>query len=471
MITTISNYRMSINSQDYHGLWRASANEGVPYAEDFPEPFLVLPELIDGALGDGEADKIWIKFDITNPKKCSLQIRDNGKGIVNQKRMQDWTSKKQGTHGKEHEYGHGSKKMLTKWMPDYTSAVWNLCWRKQDKRGLSGSLNKLCSPFKGLETLHEQDDDNEDICPQHGTEWNIEFNLDILGSKFNTSNAIMSNLKELLCIRYEPSHYKKPYIFDITIINGPKNILNDNSKNWKSLKESLDDKVKLNNRSVSRFHESTFRINSTDVKCDFYRIETDGRGFSLDGFPKFGKKNMNAARLHMGRCGRYIEAKKLSKFLNKESHNSLNGIIGFVMFSGDELPTPCTTKVKFQEECSIYKKCRERIIELIDFTQEMPKPLASAPAPKPVEPKPLASAPAPKPVEPKPLASAPAPAPKPVEPKPLASAPAPAPAPKPSEQNQLDINSYNVLENLYSKYGEKWIIDNLNKIKHNYNNQ
>ena len=78
---------MSIPSNDYHGLWRASANEGVPYSEDFPEALLVLPEFIDGALGAGNASIIDIKFNITNPKECELIVNDNGKGLISEKRM------------------------------------------------------------------------------------------------------------------------------------------------------------------------------------------------------------------------------------------------------------------------------------------------------------------------------------------------------------------------------------------------
>lgn len=51
---------------EFHSLWRASANEAVAYANDFPEALLVLPELIDGALGDGRASEICIDIDLRN---------------------------------------------------------------------------------------------------------------------------------------------------------------------------------------------------------------------------------------------------------------------------------------------------------------------------------------------------------------------------------------------------------------------
>ena len=50
------------NNDDFNAQWRASAHEAVKYVEDFPECFLVLPELIDGAIGQGSATKIIIEI-------------------------------------------------------------------------------------------------------------------------------------------------------------------------------------------------------------------------------------------------------------------------------------------------------------------------------------------------------------------------------------------------------------------------
>jgi len=101
------------------GLWRASANEGVPYTDDFPESLLTLPEWIDGALCAGEASVIDIRFDITNKDVCTLTVTDNGKGIVSEARLKAWASKELGNNKTESVYGHGSKKALTKFCPNY----------------------------------------------------------------------------------------------------------------------------------------------------------------------------------------------------------------------------------------------------------------------------------------------------------------------------------------------------------------
>ena len=352
---------MNIQTIDeYHGLWRTSANEGVPYSDDFPEALLVLPEFLDGALGAGKASNIDIKINITDPKKCILTINDDGKGITSEKRIKEWASKDTGNDATEQKYGHGSKKALTKFAPEYSTAKWKLYWRKQDKRGMVGVLNILSSPFKGLQTSHKEDDEDETTCPIHGTEWVIEFDLSVFGKK-NTSDKIMESLQEICRVRYEPSYYH-PYKIKISIIDGAL-ILNKCSDDWKSLKVCLENEVQTGN--VRKTHDFTRTIDSSTVDCSFYEITADGRTYNIPGLPTFGRKNMKSSRVHIARGGRYIEAMTYSKFMGKESHNSDNGKIGFVIFRGDVLPAPCTTKVKMQEECPILKKMIADIIKHI----------------------------------------------------------------------------------------------------------
>jgi hypothetical protein len=139
---------MSISRNDFHGLWRASASEGVPYSDDFPEALLTLPEFIDNALGAGGATVIDVKFNITNPRECEFSITDNGKGLVKETRMLTWSSKDVGSNSTENIYGHGAKKALTKFAPEYSTATWKMYWRKQDIKGLVGALHVLSSPYE-----------------------------------------------------------------------------------------------------------------------------------------------------------------------------------------------------------------------------------------------------------------------------------------------------------------------------------
>ena len=381
MIVNVYKITMSTNNNDFNGLWRASANEGVPYSEDFPEALLVLPEFIDGALGAGQASIIDIKFDITNPTECELIINDNGKGLISEKRMKSWSSKDIGNDKTENIYGHGSKKALTKFAPDYTSAKWELFWRKQDKRGVSGVLNILSSPFNGLDTKHIEDENNDTICPGHGTCWKVIFDISVLGN-INTAQSIMNAMQEIIRVRYEPSYFHE-YIINLEVTNGL-DVFKKSSSEWKSLKECLDNAVELGD--VKKTHDDTITIDKTTAKYCFYEIIIDGRQFNIPGLSKFGKKNMEASRVHLARNGRYIEAMPYSKFIGKKDHNSANGKIGFIIFTGEELPTPCTTKVKLQEDCPILKKMKDEIIVRLKQKSSVLSPPPPPPPPPPSNP-------------------------------------------------------------------------------------
>jgi len=351
---------MSVSRNDFHGLWRASANEGVPYSEDFPEALLTLPEFIDNSLGAGGATVIDVKFNITNPNECEFSITDNGKGLVSEKRMKEWSSKDVGSNSTENIYGHGAKKALSKFAPEYSKATWKMYWRKQDRRGLVGTLNILSSPYNGLETAHIEDDKNDDICPDHGTRLTIKFAITVLG-KFDTSDSLMGAVQEIIRIRYEPSQYL-PYVINVKVINGTA-ALDYKSTEMKSLRECLEAEPPTN---VKKICERELVLDKTTAHVSFYEIVADGRSYSIPGLPTFGRKNMRASRVHIARHGRYIEAMPIAKFLGKEEHNSLNGKIGFIRFTGEELPTPCTTKVKMYEECPVFKKMITLIRKNVD---------------------------------------------------------------------------------------------------------
>ncbi len=135
---------MAQKIDDYEAQWRASAHEAVPYTNDFPECFLVLPELIDGAIGQGSATKIIIEIKFIDDKTGYLKVVDNGNGVKHYGRLLSWASKDSTTI--HHRYGHGSKKCLTKWNKDYNSK-WHIKYRYKRPKGID-ALVQIYSPFK-----------------------------------------------------------------------------------------------------------------------------------------------------------------------------------------------------------------------------------------------------------------------------------------------------------------------------------
>jgi len=350
---------MALNHEHYSGLWRGSANEGMPYTDDFPEPLLVLPELWDGALGEGKATIIHTTVDITNPEKCILTLEDNGIGLVKESRFTRWMAP-QGAgenHATESVYSHGSKKCITKWAPEYDKAVWRVSWRKRDKRGsATGTLHFFKSPFLGPDTFRDEGIDEEDdkICKDGGTKWEVEFNIKVLHN-INTAIKLNNAIHEIIRTRLTQEAFNRCEMK--TTIKDGEYIIEKTTNEFCSLAQCLKDKFDRD-EYVDELYNFTVSSESgnTTAEVSFYKIRGDGRKNKIDGLPTFGRKNMTSTRVHLARNDRYIEAKHYHRWAEKEKHNSDNGIIGFIKFTSDTniLPTPSTTKVALREECPIY---------------------------------------------------------------------------------------------------------------------
>jgi hypothetical protein len=351
----------SFGNDQYHALWRASANEAVMYSDEFPEALLVYPELLDGARGQGKATKIITKFNITNPSDCILTVTDNGTGIKSTKRLKDWTSKN--SVSIQHRYGHGSKKCLTKFGPDYTTAKWKVTWRTKDNKGVTSSLRYLEAPFKGEETNDLEDELDETTLMPSGTEWEVHFDISILKDHGNTAESLLAAIREIILTRYSRTHLDECE-FEVTIIKDDKKLTENSNKNkWKTFEECLDDEVEADRATITYNFEVP--IDGGKYTYTEYHLTVGGNTkFDLkNSFPFYGRKNMETSRIHIGLNGRYIEAMPYYKFIGKnQPHNDYNGIYAIancIPNTDDDyskLPTPCTTKVKFQDECPKFKK-------------------------------------------------------------------------------------------------------------------
>lgn len=378
-----------MTTDDYNAMWRASAHEAVPYTDDFPECFLVLPELIDGAIAQGEATIVKIIINL-NKDKGSLTVSDNGRGISNPNRLLNWASKDSTTL--HHRYGHGSKKCLTKWNKNYDTP-WYIKYRTIDRRGNMGSLFTYNGPFEGnkLNKL-EEDEKNDTLLIPSGLEWYIEFDKITL-NKIDRPILIFDAIKEIIRTRYSKKYLDKTE-FIIQISEGDNKIYESSKeKQWKTFQECIEDEVAIGNCSIIKHVIEDF--NNIVIQFTKYQIKDDIK--LKKEFPKYGYRKMDCSRVNISLNGRTIEQLPYHKCLNKANHNSFNGIIGFVNFEGEDftkMPTPCTTKVSFYENCQNFKDFLEKFSNM--NIESKPEPIPN-PIPAPTPPKKKTIEPEPKP--------------------------------------------------------------------------
>jgi hypothetical protein len=376
---------MASTKEEFAAQWRSSAHEAVPYTDDFPECLLVLPELYDGSLNQGNATEIHTEIDLPLPLSSglgTLRIRDNGRGITNLTRLLSWASKT--NTDISHRYGHGSKKMLTKWMRDHETAKWSVQWRTVDKRGVSGSLHTLTGPFLGIHTKHEEDGENDTTLMPSGTEWSLSFDPIILGGIYQTVEPLFGAIREIICSKYSAAYLDKCKFTLITRLNGT-NVKTEESKTWLTFQQQLEKEVKEKRAVVSR-HKKVPILGGHWTATEYKLIGEGKTNYPLKQyFPRYGPKNMKASRVHIALKGRFIEAIPLYKMAFREAnHNDFNGRIVLVNFEPTRvedyecLPTPCTTKVSFYENCPIFKKFQIDFGEFLKEKEiEQPKPSES----------------------------------------------------------------------------------------------
>ena len=372
------------NNEQYESQWRASAHEAVPYTNDYPECFLVLPELIDGAIAQGNATKVTISIELQDSSGI-LRVIDNGMGAKNIQRLLGWASKK--THNVHHRYGHGSKKCLTKWNKNY-KAKWYIRYRNCDLRKTSSSLFTYKGPFEGLDREFEEDPIDDVTLKPSGLEWCIEFDKETLQNR-NEPKEIFNAIKEILRTRYSKKYFDKIEFNIIVSINDF--CIKENSKEnkWITFQEYIEEEVKNGNTTQIKQIDQDF--NGITLSFTKYKIVNDTN--LRKEFPTYGERSMKCSRVHIALNGRTIEHMPYHKLLDKKNHNSLNGIIGFVNFIGDDskdfdkMPTPCTTKVSFYENCPKFKQFQDHFIELdkdlLPIIPPIPPPRPPTPPPVP----------------------------------------------------------------------------------------
>ena len=349
------------SNEEFHALWRSSAFEAVPYTDDFPEALMVLPELIDGSIGQGQASKIYIQMNL-NGTKSNLKVRDNGVGIKNERRLLQWAAQKASDN--LHRNGHGTKKCLTKWEQDYIKANWTIKYRVAGK-----NLQIIKGPFKGRDTDVREDETDQTTLIPSGVEISIDFDTTILAGLAEKPDDLFKALKELIQTRYSEAIFERTeFIIDIRTSDPvQKKIPSHSSKNlktpWHSFKTCVE--KSLEDPRITKVYSNTVKIEGGQYVTEvFYNTILGNTSFALKKeFPKYGLKSMKSSRAHISLDGRMIEAIPIYQLMGRDAnHNDFNPNTAADF---DKMPSPCTTKVSLYENDPVLTKFK------LDFAKIM----------------------------------------------------------------------------------------------------
>jgi hypothetical protein len=352
-----------MNTDEFAGLWRASAMEKVPYTDDFPEQLLVLPELYDGAIGQGNATEITTAFLEGDSGEWTLVVKDNGRGIRNIPRLLKWSAPT--SIDNYHRNGHGLKKALTKFAPDYASATWTIRWRNPGQ-----SLNTVHGPFRGLETPIDTDEDNRDtttLMPS-GTQISVKTKLELFGS-YQAPDELLAGIKEIIQTRFAEDVLRRVR-FRLTTKTRSGAVKTIDSEEWHSFKWWVQRGVE--DGTIERICEDEPHTSAgAPWLLSRYKILVNGAtSYDLKReFPTYGAKNQQTQRVSIALEKRTIEYAPYHKFVGRDvAHNKDNGTIVCVEFVSPELakkPEPSTTKVSMYELNPIYKEFKADVQQIL----------------------------------------------------------------------------------------------------------
>lgn len=349
---------MSSSYEQYKGLWRASANETVVYSEDFPECLLVLPELLDGSIVQGNASQLYMSFKWVSDNRMEVVVRDNGEGIKNERRLLQWAAAK--SVSTIHKNGHGLKKAFTKFMRDFDSANWTIHYRKKNR-----NIQTISSPFLGSDTKVEENEHDEVSLMPSGTEIRFQCDTSVLGPKYSEyPKQLLNGIREIITTRYTEEVLQR-LEFQIEIQRDDV-VARASSKadDWHSFEWHVRKRIP---QEVTQRMELTGKIPGGEWVYREYFLHINGStSYDLKSealFPFYGRKNQNTSRIHTYVDNRAIEAIKIYRILGRDtSHNNDNGLFGFWYFTPnspedfDNMPQPATTKVSFYENDPIFRE-------------------------------------------------------------------------------------------------------------------
>lgn len=354
----------------YNGLWRASANEAVPYTDDFPECLLVAPEFWDGSIVQGNATVVMTTIKWISDTQLEVIIRDNGAGIKNLRRLLEWAAAK--SLSTIHKNGHGLKKAMTKFMRDFSKAEWLIKYRVKNR-----NLQTIHAPFLGYDdTRIEENEQDEVTLMPSGFEIRFKCEASVLGDEYSGApQKLFHALREIITTRYSEKLLRS-IDFQLEIQKDDFTVKGSSLKDeWHSFEYNVQKRIP---EEVTPRMEIIQIIPGGKWIYREYMLTVNGqKKYELKSdtlFPVYGVKNQKGSRVHTFVDGRMIDAIPYYKILGRDMyHNSLNGLLGFWHFTSDsiedfdKMPQPATTKVSFYENDPVYK---EAVMKLRTRRQE-----------------------------------------------------------------------------------------------------
>jgi len=348
---------MTSSYDTFKGLWRASANEAVPYTDDFPECLLVTPEFWDGSIVQGNATSIKMSIHWISDTRLEIVIRDNGEGIKNERRLLQWAAAK--AVSTIHKNGHGLKKGFTKYMRDFDTAKWTIHYRKKNR-----NVQVISAPFLGTETKVEEDEHDEVSLMPSGTEIRFQCDASVLGKYSANPQGLFHALREIITTRYSEEVLGR-VDFQIEVKQGEFSVAGSSrADEWHSFEWQVAKRIPREVH-LKMSLQATIPGGTWTYKEYFLHINgSTGYDLKSEGlFPVYGRKNQKTSRVHTFVDGRMIEAIPYYRILGRDtSHNNENGLFGFWHFTPtlpedfDKMPQPATTKVSFYENDPIFRQ-------------------------------------------------------------------------------------------------------------------
>lgn len=373
-----------IGSEEYAGLWRQYAMEKLPYTDDYPAALLGFPEMLDGALGQGQATEVTTSVVWNTPTTLTLRVRDNGRGIRNLTRLKMMAAPT--SVDNLHRNGAGLKKAIALFSPNYASEnAWDITYRVKNR-----NLVTVSGPFMGTNTKEVDHETDETTLMPSGTEIRVDFEQSILGTMSPT--AIFLAIKEIIRTRMSEETLRRvKFTLEVKPLGSKMQTENSHDNNWHSLQWYMDEMVRTGEAAVC--YQNNFDSDGITWTMKHYYIMPSGQTNFLTKteFPTYGHKNLACTRAHIALNGRMIEAVPIHRLLERDAtHNSLNGHIVFVNFTStdlDKMPEPSSTKVSLYDKDPIYMRFRAEFKRL--FNPAVPAPRAPTPPPAPPRPLPV----------------------------------------------------------------------------------